>query len=74
MNKTESLCKGCFNYNVYLETLRECNFMLHKSESCCPCVNCLVKVMCVNACLSYDKSSKELFIFPKQETIPLEGL
>lgn len=50
-----SECEGC---NMYEEDLKVCGlaFKPHLSETQeCPCLTCLVKVMCGTTCNDYDK-------------------
>ncbi len=49
-----SNCDGCFtliNLNGYLS----CSYFFNNKDGSCPCTNCLVKVICEEACSNYKK-------------------
>ena len=58
MNNMDKLCKGCILHEEYLEGIndsRTCIGYLSKDIEC-PCISCLVKVMCKTVC---DKLKKD---------------
>lgn len=50
------LCKGCYSYELYLKYTEEvadfpeCSTKPIVGGKVCPCVSCLVKMVCENAC------------------------
>ncbi len=48
-----SFCKGCTVYRDFCNGHRPCDFMDY--NYLCPCRQCIVKVMCTNACEEFDK-------------------
>lgn len=44
MIKSKDLCKGCRFDRTF------CYFLNTNKKSLCPCINCLVKVMCKEVC------------------------
>jgi len=50
-----SLCKGCYGltYSCKLPPI-------FKTESKCPCIECLVKSMCEQSCEDYDSYKKSI--------------
>lgn len=57
------LCKGCNNFN---KNANDCYFVFYvkNAEKRCPCLDCIIKTMCDNAC-------KKLFTFGQLD-IPIE--
>ena len=53
----EENCKGCKSYELIdngdIRVCSECDILDNKE---CPCINCLVKVMCTNFCSHYLKA------------------
>lgn len=47
----DNYCKGCFSY--FPEDKIQCAFSFLNIDAQCPCTNCVVKVMCNNACTKY---------------------
>lgn len=45
-------CKGCHTGSI-------CKLLIEKSL--CPCMNCIVKPMCIIACTTYANAATELF-------------
>jgi len=56
--KMNSLCKGCRYLKFSMESL--CLFRKHNAAKICPCIDCLVKIICHNAIC--DKRSVEWYI------------
>ena len=50
----EKPCKGCFMYERYKknpESFVKC--AVYNKDLVCPCMDCLIKVMCIKACDDY---------------------
>lgn len=57
MNEMDKLCKGCLTYERYKKNLIngvECVGYRIRDKSC-PCMNCLIKMMCLKACDELNK-------------------
>lgn len=58
MKQEEIECKGCRMYNRYMSNC-EIGIIPHVSKTKhCPCINCLLKMICNDACKEYQKYSK----------------
>jgi hypothetical protein len=67
MEKTS--CKGCKTYTntISAETSLYCMHYMREDEQGiviprCPCMTCLIKGVCVDACPEYDKNFKLIMI------------
>jgi len=50
----ESECRGCNMYNIELKGC-DIGIISYVSETkCCPCLDCLMKGICQNACENYE--------------------
>ena len=56
MNTIE-LCVGCMSMKLTLDSYF-CLFEYHGMQNRCPCVNCLVKVMCDHSCGKYNDEAQ----------------
>ena len=57
MNEMNKLCKGCYTYEQYKKNPKygvECAGYKIRDKNC-PCMNCLIKVMCLKACDELEK-------------------
>lgn len=46
LSEAKDICQGCYSIKRKIY----CGFMNYSTEEKCPCINCLVKVVCENRC------------------------
>jgi hypothetical protein len=54
----DDICKGCVFENG--KDKSECRIKNNGRDKECPCIECLLKCMCINVCPAYDKLMDEI--------------
>ena len=55
MSNNEEMCQGCSTSSGLL-----CDQTPIRDDRVCPCVSCIVKTMCIDACEEYDSFTHPL--------------
>ena len=51
----ENFCEVCTLYKRFISTGTQCRYLyMLKSGEICPCIECLIKPICVKACYEFD--------------------
>lgn len=63
INKMDELCEGCTTYERFIKKegiYTSCDgYLIQDTE--CPCINCLIKIMCVDICEEFHEREKEIW-------------
>ncbi len=67
MNRTNEICRGCWTRQYLHEHNLKCAFMTQGKERICPCIECLIKVICRIDCEERDRLMRNMEVYRQND-------